>query len=124
MSANHQPVCLCAPTHPSACLSICLPACLTNTTTHPHTQVTDPYWEDVSSYGYQALQPHQDLVIQAAEQQVDRLRTAATAARSRRSSSNGSGSVLSARKDADKKQPQKQPQQQPLPHGQAAASGC
>lgn len=39
-------------------------------------QVSDPYWPDVSSYGYQTLQPHQDVVIQAAEQQLDKLRAA------------------------------------------------
>lgn len=42
-------------------------------------QVSDPYWEDVSSYGYQSLQPHQDDVIKAAEQQVDKLRSAVKA---------------------------------------------
>jgi len=39
-------------------------------------QVSDPYWPDVSSYGYQVLQPHQDAVIQASEQQLDKLRAA------------------------------------------------
>jgi hypothetical protein len=29
--------------------------------------VTDPYWADVSGFGYQALQPHQDDVIAAVE---------------------------------------------------------
>ena len=49
-------------------------------------QVTDPYWEDVSSFGYQALQPHQDQVIQAAEQQLEKLRAATKA---RRAHTNG-----------------------------------
>jgi hypothetical protein len=42
-------------------------------------QVSDPYWEDVSCYGYQSLQPHQDSVIRAAEQQLEKLRTATKA---------------------------------------------
>jgi hypothetical protein len=44
-------------------------------------QVMDPYWADVSAYGYQSLQPHQDDIIKAAEQHVGALR-AATKARS------------------------------------------
>jgi hypothetical protein len=44
--------------------------------THADLQVSDPYWEDVSCYGYQSLQPHQDSVIQAAEQQLEKLRSA------------------------------------------------
>lgn len=39
-------------------------------------QVKDPYWEDVSCYGYQSLQPHQDEIIKAAEQQLEKLRAA------------------------------------------------
>jgi hypothetical protein len=38
--------------------------------------VKDPYWEDVSCYGYQSLQPHQDEIIKAAEQQLEKLRAA------------------------------------------------
>lgn len=33
-------------------------------------QLADPYWPDVSGYGYQGLQPHQDAVIAAAEAQL------------------------------------------------------
>eukprot|EP00879_Flechtneria_rotunda_P018807 GHRR01019740.1.p2 GENE.GHRR01019740.1~~GHRR01019740.1.p2 ORF type:complete len:252 (+),score=98.84 GHRR01019740.1:1242-1997(+) len=40
------------------------------------TKVVDPYWEDVSSFAYQELQPHQDAVIKQAEQQLDKLRAA------------------------------------------------
>eukprot|EP00775_Hariotina_reticulata_P006585 gene6585-6813_t len=34
------------------------------------TKVDDPYWPDVSNFGYQALQPHQDAAIKQAEQQL------------------------------------------------------
>lgn len=53
-------------------------------------QVVDPYWADVSCYGYQALQPHQDEVIRAAEQQVERLRAAAAQAHKASSPSHSS----------------------------------
>lgn len=39
-------------------------------------QVTDPYWDDVSAYGYQSLQPHQDDIIKAAEQHIETLKAA------------------------------------------------
>lgn len=58
-------------------------------------QVTDPYWADVSSFGYQGLQPHQDAVIQAAEKQLEKLR-AATKARHGSGSSNSSSSKVSS----------------------------
>lgn len=39
-------------------------------------QVSDPYWEDVSNFAYQGLQPHQDAVVQAAEMQLGLLKKA------------------------------------------------
>lgn len=38
-------------------------------------KVADPYWDDVSSFAYQGLQPHQDAVLREAEAHVRRLRT-------------------------------------------------
>jgi hypothetical protein len=39
-------------------------------------QVQDPYWEDVSNFAYQELQPHQDAAIKAAEHNLQALRQA------------------------------------------------
>lgn len=59
--------------------------------------MTDPYWEDVSSYGYQSLQPHQDEVIKAAEQQLEQLRGATKARAARHRSGNGTAAAKPAR---------------------------
>ncbi len=37
-------------------------------------EVVDPYADEVASWGYQALQPHQDLVIQRGEAGVELLK--------------------------------------------------
>ncbi|KAF8062643.1 histone deacetylase-like amidohydrolase [Scenedesmus sp. PABB004] len=39
-------------------------------------KVVDPYWEDVSSFGGQGLQPHQDAALRAAEANLAALRAA------------------------------------------------
>jgi hypothetical protein len=39
-------------------------------------KVEDPYWVDVSNFGYQGLQPHQDAVIKEVEQQLGLLAAA------------------------------------------------
>jgi hypothetical protein len=51
----------------------------------------------VSSYGYQALQPHQDQVIKAAEQQLDQLRGATKTRAARHRSGNGTAAAKRAR---------------------------
>jgi hypothetical protein len=56
-------------------------------------QVTDPYWADVSAYGYQSLQPHQDDIIKAAEQHIGTLQAAVKA----HSSSSGSKAARKTR---------------------------
>lgn len=59
-----------------------------------HQQVADPYLADVTGFGWQALQPHQDAALRCCEERVRRLEAIMRARRGR--GGHGGGSAASA----------------------------